>query len=222
MKKLFLLVATLFSLATTALAKDLDQGEDNGFGLKFTVGICGDKFGAQKFDLGSGYQDEWTKIEGISNTPLFGLSMDNRWYVANPGDFGVAISARWLDLSIGKSTFSVANQEFEATNVQLGLFMPGVIGTYYLDNNMAIDAFYSIGAGFGIQSSDADTNWGFGYSHYLGGAFRYKFLQAGVEYNIAPMKSIDWFSDDEEVTINDIAATKTRFNNLKIFVGFKF
>ena len=74
-----------------------------------------------------------------------------------------------------------------------------------------------------------DTSWGFGFSHFIGAAFRYKVFQAGVEYNIATLKSVDWFDDSDndaneyvENYINTMTDTKTKFNNFRIFLGFKF
>jgi hypothetical protein len=70
-----------------------------------------------------------------------------------------------------------------------------------------------------------DTKWGFGFSHFLGAAFRYKVFQVGAEYNFAHLKSVTWFEDDEDPvnnTVNSISETKTKFDNLRIFLGFKF
>lgn len=180
----------------------------------------------------------WVKDENRSNKPLFGASIDNRWYVANPGDFGIAIDARWLDVAVGKSKWEKEGVEYlNSTNVQVGLLMPGVIGTFYLGNEMAIDAFYNIGPSVAISAVESsvdnaiydaldDTKWGFGFSHFLGAAFRFKVFQAGVEYNFAHLKSVDWFDDEEEDSLNNavnsLAETKTKFDNLRIFLGFKF
>ena len=247
MKKLFLLISTLFCMSTATFAQQ--QGEDNGFGLKLHVGITGDKYGAVKAETDIfGISNESDYVEsGCKNSPLFGMSIDNRWYVANPGSFGIGIDARWLDFGIGKSTWEeeIAVQgksgsktnEYKCTNVQLGMLMPGVVGTFYMGNDMAIDAFYNVGPTVGIYSvsggEDDDASCEFGLSHFVGAAFRYKVFQAGVEYNIARFKSVDWFDDDEETAINDEDAffnlgntfdieTKTKRDNFRIFLGFKF
>lgn len=237
MKKLFLLAATLFSMSVFAQ----EQGDDNGFGLKIHAGICGSNYGAQKVEVDLGPlsgDSEWKKDENRSNKPLFGASIDNRWYVANPGNFGIAIDARWLDIAVGKSKWEKEGVEYlNSTNAQIGLLMPGVIGTFYLGNEMAIDAFYNVGPTMAMSAVESsldnaiydsleDTDWGFGLSHFLGAAFRFKVFQAGVEYNIAPLKSVTWFDDEEEGSVEDafnsVAETKTKFNNLRIFLGFKF
>ena len=248
MKNFLLSVAALFSMATASFAQE--QGEDSGFGLKLHAGITGAKYGSVKmegdfmgFDLGGG--SDWVEPgEGVKNKPLFGASIDNRWYVANPGNFGIGITARWLDLSIGKTTFEddvaatgmkdVETIESKCTNVQVGMIMPGVVGTYYLGNEMAIDAFYTLGPTVGVYAVKAgdeydDASFEFGVSHFVEAAFRYKVFQAGVEYNIARLKSQDWGNDDEEDEEDPFGImdsfsidTKTKRDNFRIFLGFKF
>lgn len=263
MKKLFLLAAALFSMTTASFA--LEQGDDNGFGIKLNVGLCGDKFGRTEYD--TDVEINGQKIDGNnddfknplverSNTPMFGLGLDSRWYVATPGNFGIAISARWVDFALGKSKIGYNDplgklsndvDVLKGTTIKADVLMPGVIGTYYLGNDMAIDAYYSLGVGLGFQTFkladenlDAayqavasklgfdidDTDFELGLSQYLGAAFRYKVFQAGVEFNFAKLKSMDWFEgdDDEEVLGNFFGdlVTRTRRNTLRIFIGFKF
>lgn len=288
MKKLFLLVATLFSMSAFAL----EQGEDNGFGLRIHAGFYdADKYGKVEVeDDGGIFGDLMDEAEDAANEesgleekkiPLFGMSIDNRWYVAKPGNFGIAIDARWLDFGIGKQTASQDGEEFwKSTNIQAGLLMPGVIGTYYLGNDMAIDVHYNVGATIAVKNAEyvgemADafdeleglgglgsmlgglagsmsgyedgTSWGFGVSHFFGASFRYKVFQAGFEYNIAKLKTVDWFDDDDDVDVstddddmwgdfmggmeeameeagftNNTKTDKIRFNNFRVFLGFKF
>lgn len=266
MKKFFLLVATLFGLTTTTFAKDLEQGDDNGFGLKLHAGLCIGGFGDTEID-----GKKFSATEGgidIKNTPLFGMSIDNRWYVANPGQFGIGIDARWLDFGYGKSTFSFKGVDYAKTsNIELGMLQPGVVGTFYLGNDMAIDLFYNIGVCVFVQMDESlidsandandatnkkqsgnytlddaqnlkesynnvnealdNTYFDFGLSHFVGVAYRWKFLQAGAEFNIAKLKRMDWGNStaDDEGNVNVVigeSTTKVNRNNLRIFLGFKF
>lgn len=293
MKKLFLLVATLFSMSAFAL----EQGEDNGFGLRIHAGFYdSEKYGKIESDNDGGMfgdlmedameegMEEMKEESGIEDKkiPLFGMSIDNRWYVAKPGNFGIAIDARWLDFGIGKQSASAEGEEFwKSTNIQAGLLMPGVIGTYYLGNDMAIDVHYNVGATIAVKNAEwvnneADeamdelddmgwgglgnmmnsmlnsvysslgyedgTSWGFGVSHFFGASFRYKVFQAGFEYNVAKLKTVDWFDDDKDEDsdfesglgsdfddamgemfgTSEPKDTKVRFNNFRVFLGFKF
>lgn len=247
----------MFCLSSASNAADLKQGEDNGFGLKLHAGFYNkDKYGYTDAEIDAmdamkdlGLDDE----EGVEtkNIPLLGLSLDNRWYVANPGNFGIGIDARWLDFGLAKQKVSFDGEDqSEETNVHLGMLMPGVVGTFYLGNDMAIDAFYNIGAevavSFGkdlVNDTDFDASFGFGLSQFVGAAFRFKVFQVGVEYNIAKLKSMDWGSKDAEDNldldgfdygdidygdvvkdqIDDLSFDeKRRRNNLRVFLGFKF
>lgn len=252
MKKLFLLAASLFCM-TASFAQE--QGDDNGFGLKLNIGLVSNaKFG-QRVDEEDKKVIE-NEFEKRTNTPMFGLAMDSRWYVANPGKFGIAVDARWVDVSFGFSkcyyedpTGILKNDLLllKGKTVKADLLMPGVIGTYYIGNDMAADVFYNIGTSLAFQNfefADEDVENAYkdiakklrhdiddvdaelGLSQYLGAAFRWKVLQVGFEYNFARLKAMDWFEEDEDETWDekwyDNIVTHRRRNNCRIFVGFKF
>ncbi len=238
MKKLLLVVAAFFAM--NAFAQE--QGDDNGFGLKLGVGFGGSSYGT--VDYGS-----VIKIDGNPNSysPAFGLSLDNRWYVANPGKFGIAIDARWLDLSIAHFGDKTDYTEVKSNLVKFEMFGPGVIGTFYINDKMAADLYWNIIPSLAITGHDSkvttpafgnmpetvveteDTDFALGMSNYIGAAFRFKVFQAGVEYNIAKLKYQDWGKNDDnaEDALNDWANSifgnyKQNLNNFRVFVGFKF
>ncbi|MEE3482896.1 MAG: hypothetical protein VZQ98_01075 [Bacteroidales bacterium] len=238
MKKLLLVVAAFFAM--NAFAQE--QGDDNGFGLKLGVGFGGSSYGT--VDYGS-----VIKIDGNSNSysPAFGLSLDNRWYVANPGKFGIAIDARWLDLSIAHFGDKTDYTEVKSNLVKFEMFGPGVIGTFYINDKMAADLYWNIIPSLAVTGHDSkvttpafgnnpetvveteDTDFALGMSNYIGAAFRFKVFQAGVEYNIAKLKYQDWGKNDDnaEDALNDWANSifgnyKQNLNNFRVFVGFKF
>lgn len=249
MKKLILMATALFSMATAAFA--IEQGDDNGFGLKLNVGfVSNDKFGHTRLEGSKELLS--SELESRKNTPMFGLGMDTRWYVATPGKFGIAVSARWLDFSFGMSKCysDFAGEKvllLKGNTIKADFLMPGVIGTYYLGDDMAADVFYSFGPSLGFQNfkfaddhleaayetvakklghdiDDVDAE--FGLSQYLGAAFRYKVFQVGFEYNFAKLKAMDWFEEDEDEDMFDKMfgdiLTYRRRNNFRIFIGFKF
>lgn len=239
MKKLFLVVAAFFAM--NAFAQE--QGDDNGFGLKLGVGFGGSSYGTVDYGSVIKISDE----SGSKYTPAFGLSLDNRWYVANPGKFGIAIDARWLDLSIAHFGEETEFSEVKSNLVKFEMFGPGVIGTFYINDKMAADLYWNIIPSVAITGTDSkvttpafgsvpateveteDTEFAFGLSNYIGAAFRFKVFQAGVEYNIAKLKYQDWGKSDDSVedTMSDFANSilgnyKQNLNNFRVFVGFKF
>lgn len=248
MKKLFLSALAVFACLSSFAQT---QGDDNGFGLRFDVGLRGNKYGAyQGLGMSSttenvSFVDHSKKVypikefekgarSTVTNVPMFGMTLDNRWYVGNPGNFGIAISARWLDVSMGALNYEVDGKMVKhELDAKIDFTGPGVIGTYYLGNEKAIDAYYQFAPSIGIigeSNYDSDGNqiedsWKgnaeFGWSHYFGGAFRYKIFQFGFEYNIAKMAGISLFSDDESDS-NGVEIESSRRNTMRIFAGFKF
>ncbi len=258
MKKLLVLA---LSLMTGFSAFAGPQGEDNGFGLKLFAGLHGDKYGQVDVSgLWSAALD--AAIETPKASPALGFAIDNRWYVANPGDFGIAINARWLDFSFSrlKSENTVPewnskthkNQNVTYTETEkyfdISALGGGVIGTYYLDDQMAIDVFYNILPNVMFISNDPGTgadseaSFAFGASHRIGAAYRFKVFQAGFELKIGKLKCQDWgkddepkVSDDDDYDYSDIyneavdsfnsafgETQKINTNNFRIFLGFKF
>ncbi len=226
MKKLLVLA---LSLMTGFSAFAGSQGEDNGFGLKFYAGLHGKKYGKPAFSYdGPGAKElekEYDKeIEESPNaSPALGFSIDNRWYVANPGQFGIAINARWFDFSYSrlKEKYTVeewdkkahknVNVTYTGTSKYFDISMLGVgpIGTYYLSDEMAVDLYYNIMPNVFVtvedagDGSDSDATFAFGASHRVGAAYRYKVFQAGVELKLGKLKVQDWGQDDTPVVEGD-------------------
>ena len=249
MKKLFLLVsAALLSFNMFAG----EQGDDNGFEIKLFAGFAGDKYGTKELSTsvyGTEVKHDLPDLPGLHKTPELGLALGSRWYIApDLGKFGIGIQARWIDFGFAHKEWNwneYKKGSYAATQtnnfIKLGLFGPGVVGTFYLSDKMAVDAYYNIVPtllittdklayesdylnymGSSFVERDDEARFGLGWSHFFGAAFRYSVFQVGVEYNIAKLKEMDWGSDDEESTLDDITVTKYNLNNFRVFVGFKF
>ncbi|MBR5971661.1 MAG: hypothetical protein IK017_03300 [Paludibacteraceae bacterium] len=248
MKKLFLLVsAALLSFNMFAG----EQGDDNGFEIKLFAGFAGDKYGTKELSTdvyGAEVKHELPELPGMHKTPELGLALASRWYVATPAQFGIGIQARWLDFGFAHKEWDILKYKdsYGATEtnnfVNIGMFGPGVVGTFYLNDKMAVDAYYNIvptlmittdkyeyeseyltymGSNF-VEKEDK-ANFGLGWGHYFGAAFRYNVFQVGVEYNIAKIKAMNWGDDDEtDDLLDDLTVTKYNMNNFRVFVGFKF
>lgn len=121
----------------------------------------------------------------------------------------------------------------------------GAIGTYYLDNDMAVDLYYNIMPNVFVtvedagDGSDSDATFAFGASHRVGAAYRYKVFQAGFELKLGKLKVQDWGQDDTPVVEGDdefselanqlanqvssmLGDQKVVTNSFRIFIGFKF
>ena len=157
MKRLLLWAATAL-LCMNTFAQT--QGDDNGFGIKLFAGFGGDKYGLSTEEIDM--LDETESDDLYKKVTTFGLSLDNRWYVANPGRFGIAVNARWLDCSFGRrkyeAEFSILSAESKTQYIDFGLLGVGPMGTFYLNNDMAIDLYYNIQANASVFKGSVDAS----------------------------------------------------------------
>lgn len=230
MKKAFFAIATLLSMALGASAQN--PGEDNGFGLKLQVGIPGNNYGCPENHSETGYSCKY-EYSGA----MFGLGLENRWYVWHNDKMGVAVHARWMDILLGggevtAKTSIIGEKVFSETvdvmNVELGLLGVGPMYTFYFGHDMAVDGYYNIVPTYMLAVYEAGTDddihmGGFGFTHNIGAAFRWKFLQAGLEYKLGEIELEDY---DGPTTSSGISSADNSYdakaNGLKVFFGFKF
>ncbi len=213
MKKILMLAASLLLTMSTFAGS---QGDDNGLGVKIFGGF-GEQFGTMSLN---DYKSDF------GAKPRIGIAVDNRWYVANPGIFGIAVNARWVDFSFNK--FKDIEKEVDSDILEeMGLdkFFPdyrmfsidalnvGAIGTVYINDKVAVDLFYNVGPSFNAfvfdvideevedlvkeVEVDDESVWSFGVCHKIGAAFRYKILQVGVEGKIGNLHIKDWGMENE-------------------------
>lgn len=234
MKKLLILA---LSLMTGLSAFAGPQGEDNGLGLKFFAGFHSWKYGSLDLGIGDAFVDD---DEMPNASPCVGLAMDNRWYVANPGNVGIAINARWFDFSYASLKESEEKVEYKTKYFDASALGIGVIGTYYFSDDMAVDAFWNITPNVLIINNSVETpladesasDFAFGASQRLGAAYRYKVFQAGFELKFGKLKYQDWGSDDEaddefsqmayDMVGSILGDAKYKTTNFRVFIGFKF
>jgi len=241
MKKYLLAIATVLGLACNASAQG-GPGEDNGLGLRLSIGFPGGNSCTYKNDFpGTSFS-----VDGVA----FGLSLDNRWYVYHNDKFGIAVQGRWLDVNYvsGKLGYDTGlfglevESEDEATQVTGGVLGVGPVFTWYLNDDMAIDAYYNIMPAvnytqlkmydvdgeyawndktqtfeyFETTESEGENNfWGIGVTHHIGAAFRWKVLQAGLEYRFGTIKGMSEFDFDN-------LEMDGAMNMFKINLGVKF
>lgn len=227
MKKVFLALAAFAGLAFSASAQT--PGEDNGFGLKINFGAPVGNYGCPEKESKLGFSTEY-EFSGAS----FGISIDNRWYVWHNDRHGVAVNAHWLDITgmageVEKTTkrelgslTKTETRKNDAMAAEVGFLGVGPMYTFYIGNEMAVDGYYNIVPTyqfFSIEGNDEDDDsnfGGMGVTHNIGAAFRWKFLQAGLEFRMGEIE-LEGLEDDYEDWSYDAGA-----NSFKFFVGFKF
>lgn len=267
MKKILLFVFSLF-MVMGAFAGS--QGEDNGLDLKLQVGFHNKKYGFSDVDLSKlGFLKSDYPFKNA--TPTIGFTLDSRWYLGNPGSFGIGINARWVDFAFANCV-SRLHLEYEVkTNVSsVSMILPytattktqfydlnicgvGPIVTYYFNYKTAVDMYYIVMPNLFLRSmkkpelsSDSDlfkdyymklleqqnddraNLFALGASHRIGGVFRHKVIEVGVEAKFGKLTSMSWGKskgsavDVVDQMIDDLSDGKIKAGSFRVFMGFKF
>lgn len=133
-----------------------------------------------------------------------------------------------MDITAGVTSGTEDIYDWARSVADVSFFEIGPVGTYVLNNDMALDAYYNLRpAGFAsvmiVSESNEDETYsyaGFGFTHALGVAFRYKALNIGLEYVAGSIDSEGTYQGsfgDE-----DLSRQKNIANNFRIMIGAKF
>jgi len=205
---LFISLLLLGGLSTALHAQD--KAIKKGFGLNFSIGVpTGDL--AADFDTDEGFEAPIT----------FGLQISNRWYIMPQDEYGFGILVNWLDVALGSKEIET---DVRSALYQMSFLEFGPIGTYALDDNMAIDGYYNLKPSFMINIW-GDNDYGFGtfgsgFTHAVGAAFRYEVFSVGLEMNFGKINGV--FYDTEDGVSDDIDVKDIPTSVFKINLGFKF
>lgn len=152
------------------------------------------------------------------------LELGNMFVISKLMSHAVGLRATWLSVSYVNWSDSKADLTYLGGSViRLGPYF-----TFAISEEMSVDYFYQVGAGYAINlaqdtmASGNDNAGHLGLTHNTGLCFRYKIFSLGFDYNFGKLKYLDKdeykaYSDD---FINDFY--KIRSSYFRIFVGFKF
>ncbi len=235
MKKIVVLVSMMLLVAFVSNTyAQKDRTLSNGFSINIVTGFPSASFGAPK-DVSS---DE-------KYGALFGLKLGNRWYFAPQEKYGFGLMVNWLDLAAGfkSGTGSVENSiglvqsyDWARTTFDVTLLGVGPIGTFAINDDMAIDGYYNLRPTLlvsGNVSSDpegiADDKTygyaGFGITNTLGTSFRWKVLNVGVEYVFGKVNCQGKYtgpSIEGQLEDGDLPDAKLSTNSIRLVLGVKF
>ena len=232
MKKIVVLVSMMLLVAFVSNTyAQKDRTLSNGFSINIVTGFPSASFGAPK-DVSS---DE-------KYGALFGLKLGNRWYFSPQENYGFGLMVNWVDFamafksgtdtSFDENDFLVAS-DWARTTMDITFLGLGPIGTYAINDDMAIDGYYNLrptvllsGGVNTYSSKDFTTAYGgFGLTNALGAAFRWKVLNVGVEYVMGKVtakgtETVPSLTGGTET--NDLADAKLSTNSVRIILGVKF
>jgi hypothetical protein len=220
-KSVILLSIILMSGATTNLFAQKDRKLTKGFSINLVTGIPSAQYGVSKSDnIDAEYQ----------LGSIWGLQLGNRWYFNPTEQYGIGLMVNWIDITAGVKAGSESSYDWARAVVDFSFCEIGPVGTYVLTKDIALDAYYNLrptgfssGMVWSPTSGDDDETYvyaGFGFTHALGAAFRYKALNIGLEYVMGGIKSEGTYSgpDGDE----DLESQKNIANNFRIMIGAKF
>jgi len=218
-KNVILLTIVLLAGVTTNLFAQKDRKLTNGFSINLVTGIPSSQYGFSNFDnIDSEYQ----------LGSIWGLQVGNRWYFSPKENFGFGLMVNWVDITAGVKTGVENGYDWARLVTDVSFFEIGPIGTYALTTEIALDAYYNLRpTGFAsvmlISDSGDDETYtylGFGFTHAIGAAFRYKALNIGLEFVAGGIDSEGIYSGSNED--EDLGSQKNIANNFRIMIGAKF
>ena len=219
--RVFVLCVVFLAGFTTTTSAQKDRKLTKGFSINLVTGIPSDEYGASK---GNPVPPEF-------QLNIWGLQIGNRWYF-NPQElYGIGLMINWFDITAGVATVKGESSDIARAVADVSILEIGPIGTYVLTNDIALDAYYNLRpTGFSTVSirsyssgsgEDITTTYaGFGFTHALGAAFRYRALNIGIEYVMGGINSDGTRSGSG----NDVTLTTQKHvaNNFRIMIGAKF
>lgn len=216
-------ISTILLLLTLSISVNLvGQGSDSrngndgraikkGFSLLLEIGFPSDKYG---FDVDGDAFSEKGKI--------IGLQIGNRWYFKNEGISAFGIMANWLDVSWNKKS----ENDFDFGTLNVSFLELGPVYTYALSSDAALDFYYNLqptvlSSAYVNSDGDGLGSAGFGMTHAIGGALRYKVFNFGLEYVFGKVNGAYVAVGDFPDTGNLGEATMSA-KNVRFLIGFKF
>jgi hypothetical protein len=218
---IFILVLAFLVGCATFVSAQKDRKLTNGFSINFVAGIPSDSYGAPKgSDIASEYKPG-----------IWGFQLGNRWYFNPKEQYGIGLMVNWLDITAGVAMVKSESSDFARAVADVSILEAGPVGSYVLTNDIAIDAYYNLRpTGFstvsvrsyssGSREDDTYTYAGFGFTHALGAAFRFKALNVGIEYVMGGINS----DGTKSGSGSDVTLTTRKHvaNNFRIMIGAKF
>jgi hypothetical protein len=221
MKKNRILIAAFMLLSfSTVLYAQKDRKFSNGFSINLVTGIPSSSYGT------TSDRDIDSELQLGS---IWGLQLGNRWYFSPKEKFGFGLMVNWLDITAGVKSGTESSYDRARSVADVSFLELGPVGTYALTQDIALDAYYNLRptafASVMLISDSGDdetyTYSGFGFTHALGAAFRYRALNIGLEYVMGSINSDGTYNLGKS-SEKSLDSQKNVVNNFRIMIGAKF
>lgn len=221
-KNIILLAIILITGLTTNMFAQKDRTLSNGFSVNLILGFPSNTFGVSS---DSQIDDQYTL------GTIWGVQIGNRWYFKPKEKYGIGLMVNWADFTMGVKAGTDTYSDWARATIDISFLEFGPVGTVVLADNLAFDGYYNLRptvlssayvTSYSSGSSDDETITyvGFGVSHALGVALRYKIFNFGMEYVLGAINSKGTSSgSSSDVTLND---EKNMVNSFRLKFGLKF
>jgi hypothetical protein len=225
MKKIVLLVASIFAIGSAIAGGDQNNGlvgiqkkkEITHGGFYLHLGIAAPSFKPVDSDLRFSM--------GIQPSLEFG----NNFMFYKTDQIGIGMNVSWLTFGFGSKTKTYdfgEDMDMKLTSVYLSFLKLGPMATYAINDKMAVDAFFDFSPTvyFGTMSfpgEDLDVSDGFimsGLALSPGFKFRYSKLCVGFEAQFGKLTYVN----TEDLGDDDESKFKASYFSPRVMVGFKF
>ncbi len=183
-----------------------DRILSKGMSLNFEYGLPSDLYACESNNISQEYKFD----------KVLGFQMGSRWYFNPAEKYGIGLMINWLDVTTGKT----GTTDSLLTSVEISMIEIGPVITFAITDKIGFDAYYNFRPTGFVKSIGNPTDmtgfYGYGFSHAIGGAFRFSVLNIGAEYVIGNIKC--------QSTSSDISPNEANMNlnSFRLLVGFKF
>jgi hypothetical protein len=209
MKKIGILLAiTILIIFQVKSIAQKDRKLSKGLSINFIIGFPSDSYA---------YKNSNTPDEYKFNK-IWGIKTGSRWYFSPSDKFGIGLMVNWSDVVFG---YNIKN-DWEIYSMETSMFELGPVATIAISQNIAIDGYYNLRPTAYLKmvslanAEEPTVYFGYGFSHAIGGAIRWKAFNVGLEYVIGTIKCS---VQTPTITLDDENAN---LNSLRLLVGFKF
>ena len=193
------------SISKSVTGKDMTDG---GFFVHLTVNIPSMNYG-----WSAAFTNTDSKLKyGLGG----GLELGNMFKISDVSNNALGVKATWLSAMYSSLKL---DDTTSVSAIQGSLLRVGPYFTIDVNDNMAIDVFYTAGATILILA-DAFDSQGLGLTHNLGVGYRMDVLSVGFDFNFGKVKDLDAQSNTEGITL-PAEWFKYQTTHMRFFVGVK-
>lgn len=151
--------------------------------------------------------------------PGIDFELGNMFRITSPDPMAIGVRATWF--TAGLTTLTI-DDTTGAKALNGSVLRVGPYFTYKLSDNMAVDAFYQIGANYFIlldqDWNDMGWNGALGATHELGFTYRLSVLSVGFGYRFGRVLDVEYKKEEDSdyKTWYQFITTNVRF-----FIGIK-